>query len=101
MPAYDTVSQAVNGLKERGYTVDFNLKSASIECEGYKFNPKDFEIKEFHRFEGVSDPGDEAIVYAIESRNGMKGVLVNAFGVYSEPLSDEMIKKLNFSEKLN
>jgi hypothetical protein len=101
MPAYDTVSQAVNGLKERGYTVDFNLKSASIECEGHKFNPKDFEIKEFHRFEGVSDPGDEAIVYAIESRNGMKGVLVNAFGVYSEPLSDEMIKKLNFSEKLN
>lgn len=101
MATYDTVSQAVNGLKERGYTLDFNLKSNSLECQGQKFNPKDFEIKEFHRFEGASDPGDEAIVYAIESRSGMKGVLVNAFGVYSEPLSDEMIKKLNFSEKLN
>jgi hypothetical protein len=98
MAAYDTVSQAVNGLKERGYTLDFNLKSNSIECEGQKFNPKDFEISEFHRFEGNSDPGDEAIVYAIESKNGMKGVLVNAFGVYSEPLSDEMIKKLSFQK---
>ena len=98
MPAYDTVSQAVNGLKERGYTLDFNLKSNSLECEGQKFNAKDFEITEFHRFEGNSDPGDEAVVYAIESKNGMKGVLVNAFGVYSESLSDDMMKKLNFQK---
>jgi hypothetical protein len=101
MPAYDTVSQAISGLKERGYTLDFNLKSNCIECYGEKLDSKDFEITEFHRFEGSSDPGDESIVYAIESRNGMKGVLVNAFGVYSESLSDEMIRKLNFSEKFN
>jgi hypothetical protein len=98
MAAYDTVSQAISGLKERGYTLDFNLEINCIECEGHKFNAKDFEIKEFHRFEGTSDPADESIVYAIESRNGMKGVLVNAFGVYSEPLSDEMVRKLNFSK---
>lgn len=96
MPAYDTVSQAVNGLKERGYTTDFNLQSNCIECEGKKFNSKDFEITEFYRFEGNSDPADEAVVYAIESNTGLKGVLVNAFGVYSESLSDEMIKKLSF-----
>jgi hypothetical protein len=95
MPAYDTVSQALNGLKDRGFILDFNLKRNCIECEGQKFDPKDFEIAEFHRFEGNSDPGDEAVVYAIESKNGKKGVLVNAFGVYSEPLSDEMIKKLS------
>ena len=98
MPAYDTVSQAVSGLKERGYTLDFNLKSNSLECQGQKFNAKDFEITEFHRFEGNSDPGDEAVVYAIESKNGMKCVLVNAFGVYSESLSDDMMKKLNFQK---
>jgi hypothetical protein len=98
MAAYDTVSQAVNGLKERGYTLDFNLKGNSLECQGQNFNPKDFEITEFHRFEGNSDPGDEAVVYAIESRSGVKGVLVNAFGVYSEALSDEMMKKLSFQK---
>lgn len=96
MPAYDTVSQAINGLKQRGYTLDFNLKKNNIECRGQTFNQEGFEITEFHRFEGSSDPGDEAIVYAIESRNGVKGVLVNAFGVYSESLGDEMMKKLNF-----
>jgi len=98
MPAYDTVSQAVTGLKERGYVLDFNLKKDGVECEGQKLNPKDFEITEFYRFEGNSDPGDEAVVYAIESKNGKKGILVNAFGVYSESLSDDMIKKLNFQK---
>ena len=96
MPAYDTVSQAVNELKQRGYTLDFNLQGDCLECQGQNFSPKEFEITEFHRFEGDSDPADEAVVYAIESRNGIKGVLVNAFGVYSEPVSDEMIKKLRF-----
>jgi peptidoglycan hydrolase-like protein with peptidoglycan-binding domain len=96
MPAYDTVTQAVSELKQRGYTLDFNLKASTVECEGQQLNPKDFEITEFYRFEGNSDPSDEAIVYAIESSTGLKGILVNAFGVYSETLSDEMIKKLSF-----
>ena len=69
MVAYDTVSQAVNELKQRGYTLDFNLKGSRLECQGQNFNPKDFEITEFHRFEGNSDPGDEAVVYAIESKS--------------------------------
>jgi len=98
MVAYDTVSQAVDDLKQRGYTLDFNLKGSCLECGEQNFNPKDFEITEFHRFEGNSDPGDEAVVYAIESHNGLKGILVNAFGVYSEPLSDDMIKKLSFQK---
>lgn len=98
MVAYDTVSQAVDDLKKRGYTLDFNLKGSCLECQGQNFNPQDFEITEFHRFEGNSDPGDEAVVYAIESHNGLKGVLVNAFGVYSEPFSDDMIKKLSFQK---
>ena len=96
MPVYDTVSQAVNELKQRGYTLDFNLKGSALECQGQKFNSNDFEISEFYRFEGNSDPADEAVVYAIESSSGLKGVLVNAFGVYSESLSDDMIRKLSF-----
>lgn len=96
MASYDTVTQAVNDLKKRGYTMDFNLTENCIVCHEEKFNPAEFEITEVYRFEGDTDPADEAIVFAIESSNGLKGVLVNAFGVYSEPMSDEMIKKLRF-----
>jgi hypothetical protein len=40
-------------------------------------------IRGCHRFEGASDPDDMAIVYAIESLDGTRGSLVDAFGVYS------------------
>ncbi len=96
MTAYDTVSQAISDLRLRGYTRDFNLEENCIVCHDEKFDPADFEIMEIYRFEGDTDPADEAVVFAIESRTGLKGILVNAFGVYSEPMSDEMIKKLSF-----
>jgi hypothetical protein len=91
---YDTVSEAVNGLKKRGYTVDFNIEKDAIICESGRCHPEDFEITEIYRFEGNSDPADEAIVYAIESKNGLKGVLVNGYGISSDSMSDDMAKKL-------
>jgi hypothetical protein len=94
MNNYDTVTEAVEGLKERGYTVDFNLHENCLVCHDGKFNPADFEIAEVYRFEGDSDPSDEAVVYAIESITGMKGVLVNGYGVSADPLSSDMAKKL-------
>lgn len=93
--AYDTVSQAVNELRARGYTMDFNLQENCIICNRQKFDPEDFQIAEVYRFEGDSDPADEAIVYAIESKNGLKGVLVNGYGISAETLSSDMAKKLS------
>lgn len=95
MFTYDTVSEATNGLKQRGYTLDFNLDENCLICHGDKFNVSDFEIVEFHRFEGNTDPSDEAVVYAIESNDGKKGVLVSGYGISAEGMSAEMIKKLS------
>jgi len=96
MYTYDTVVEAVKGLKQRGYTIDFNLESDRISCQKtpLSLTPADFAITEFYRFEGESDPADEAIVYAIESKEGQKGVLVNGFGISSEEVGAEMIEKL-------
>ena len=94
MYTYDTVTEAIQGLRDRGFTTDFNLKENCIVCNDEKFNPADFAIVEFYRFEGESDPSDEAVVYAIESNIGMKGVLVNGYGISSEEMSDEMAQKL-------
>ncbi len=97
---YDTVTEAVNGLRRRGFTVDFNLAENCLVCNDATstssvFDVNDFEIVEFYRFEGNSDPADEAVVYAIESNIGMKGVLVNGYGISADPMSDEMARKLN------
>jgi len=94
MISYDTVSEAVNDLKKRGFDVDFNLQENCIVCHEDKFNADDFEITEVYRFEGNTDPSDEAVVYAIESKNGKKGVLVNGYGISADVMDAEMAKKL-------
>ncbi|HEU4472751.1 MAG TPA: hypothetical protein VFR58_16770 [Flavisolibacter sp.] len=94
MYQYETVSTAINDLKKRGFTEDFNLKENCLVCNDRKFTASEFEITEVYRFEGDTDPADEAIVYGIESVNGLKGVLVNAYGYASEPVGEEIAKKL-------
>jgi hypothetical protein len=99
MVNYDTVSQAVSGLRERGYTVDFNLAENCLVCNGDRYDIHEFEITEVHRFEGDTDPADEAVVYAIESTGkGTKGILVSGYGISAEGLSAEMAGKLRMHQ---
>ena len=96
MYSYDTVTEAVQGLKQRGYSIDFNLEADKICCSKtpLELKPAEFDITEFYRFEGESDPADEAVVYAIESRKGERGLLVTGFGISAEGIGEAMIEKL-------
>jgi len=98
--SYDTVTQAITDLQQRGYTADFNIADDHLHCPGLDLQlyPQHFQVREFYRFEGDTDPGDESVIYAIESDQGVKGVLVSAYGAYSEPLSDELMQKLNMPQ---
>ncbi|HMU47096.1 MAG TPA: hypothetical protein PKC72_12060 [Chitinophagaceae bacterium] len=94
MYVYETLSQAINGLKDRGFSMDFNLEENCIVCNLDKFNPDDFEIVEVYRFEGESNPSDQSVVYGVQSNSGLKGVLVSGYGISAEGISAEMAKKL-------
>lgn len=96
MKTYDTLSEAINNLQQRGYTYDFNLKPECLECASLKIEiqPEDFEVDQTHRFEGMSSTDDNSVLYAISSKNGVKGLLVDAYGVYAENISELMRKKL-------
>tara|TARA_R110002049_G_C8867167_1_gene538723 strand:+ start:117 stop:410 length:294 start_codon:yes stop_codon:yes gene_type:complete len=96
MKTYDTLSETINNLQQRGYTYDFNLKPECLECASLKIEiqPEDFEVDETHRFEGMSSTDDNSVLYAISSKNGVKGLLVDAYGVYAENISELMRKKL-------
>ena len=96
MRYYDTLSEAINDLKTKGYTYDFNLKTESLQCAALKIeiHPEDFDVDQSYRFEGMSSTDDNSVLYAISSKNGMKGLLVDAYGVYAENISEEMRRKL-------
>jgi hypothetical protein len=94
--SYSTLLDAINALKRKGYTEDFELTPNCIECPSLslQLHPGKFKVDEFHRFEGMSDPDDNSIVFAISSDDGIKGTLVDAYGAYSENLNEAMIEKL-------
>ncbi len=98
MKSYDTVTEAVNDLKARGFNINFNLAFDKLICleDNLCLNPNEFEIVEIHRFEGVTNPSDEDVVYAVENKDEkIKGVVTSAFGLYADPVSNEMIQKLS------
>ncbi|MEZ7496988.1 phosphoribosylpyrophosphate synthetase [Leeuwenhoekiella aequorea] len=96
MQIYDTLSETMTYLQEQGYTNDFDLCSGHIEYNALKLklHPEDFDVDEIHRFEGMSSTDDNSVLYAISSKNEMKGLLVDAYGVYAENISEAMRKKL-------
>ena len=97
MAAYDTLVQAVSDLQRRGYTDDLQLGENCLLCnaKGKSLDPTEFQIDEFHRFEGFTDPEDQSIVYAISSEtHGLKGILINGYGPNASPMTQELVKKL-------
>lgn len=101
MKTYETLSQAIQALKGQGYTNDFNLHPEWIECLGLSvtLTPDAFHVDEVHRFEGMTNPDDSAILYVISSKNGLRGLLVDAYGVYAESVSPQMLNKLKIDDK--
>lgn len=97
MFSYDTVVEAINGLKQRGFTIDFNIAYDKIICRNNEhcLLPEEFEIVEVHRFEGATNPSDEDVVYAVQSVDAkIKGVMTSAFGTYADNVSTDIIRKL-------
>lgn len=97
MRAYSTLSEAVNDLQRRGYTDDLMAGGHCLVCQARDRNldPEEFEIDEFHRFEGMTDPDDQSIVYAISSKDGrIKGLLINAYGPDASSMTQEMVRRL-------
>lgn len=82
-----TLSDAIEWLSRRGFTEHFGVVGNRLRAleSTQGFAASEVVIREYDRFEGVSDPDDMAIIYAIESLDGTRGTLVDAFGVYSSP----------------
>lgn len=95
--SYGTLSETINGLKKEGYTIDFNINREFVVCNKPNMTlfPDEFEIDKVYRFEGESNPDDQAILYAISSpKFNVKGVLVNGYGISAVEISDALISKL-------
>ena len=91
-----TLSFCLNKLTLDGYTEDFKAGERGLLSLQHEkiYEPGQIQVNNFFRFEGASDPADNAILYAIETDDGIKGTLVDAYGPYADP------KVISFMEEV-
>jgi hypothetical protein len=96
-----TLSECVNDAVKKGYKENFNVSGKKLvtEKETASFSPKHVAIRSFYRFEGYSDPQDNSILYLIETDNGKKGTLIDAYGVDANEEISNFIKLVEDIQK--
>ena len=82
----NTMVDCVNSLILKGFTEDFKAKDSGLLSLSTKklYKPEEVKVLNFYRFEGNSDPADNSILYAVETADGKRGTLVDAYGPYAD-----------------
>lgn len=88
-----TLSNLIAAFDEEGFTEHFAVRGGCLVGleGGARFDASEVVIRHIERFEGASDPDDMSVIYAIETRSGVRGTLTDAFGIYSNPAVGEFI----------
>ena len=81
-----SMQSCLEKMIEEGFTDDFKALPEGLKSlrTDKIFQPAEVRIVNFYRFEGSSNPDDMSILYAIETRDGIKGTLVDAYGPYAD-----------------
>jgi hypothetical protein len=89
-----TLTLCLNKLLLEGYTEDFKASDKGLLAVQHEktYTPHQVHVVNFYRFEGASDPADNSILYAIETSDGVKGTLVDAYGPYADLKVNKFMK---------
>ncbi len=97
MKLTDPVLECLSLWKEKGFTTEFQIKSAGLFALNNShryYEATEIKIVEHFRFEGDSDPDNSAIIYVVETADGLKGTVIDAFGIYADSFLSDFMKKV-------
>ena len=83
MPYMSPLINREEASKQKGFTEDYDVESAITMVNNRTkkvYGPEEIMFVNFYRFEGMSDPGDNTILYEIETSDGEKGILITPYG---------------------
>ncbi len=101
IPHMKSLSLCLNKMVLEGYVDDFKIADnglRSLKTEKV-YKPEEINVVNFFRFEGQSDPDDNTIMYVIETNDGLKGTLVDAYGPYSDRKLSEFMQQVESFQK--
>jgi len=100
-----TLSQVLNSLYKKGITKEIcmNDQNQMILGDGEKtYQPQDLCIVKSYRFEGESNPDDNAVLYLIEDKEGQLATLLDSYGAnsnYSGEEFDNFLRQVPIHER--
>ena len=96
------MEKCMNKLEEKGFTDQYQVESGVLHCltNGKTYHAEDVVTLNFYRFEGISNLDDMSILYAIETADGRKGTLVDAFGMYANQELGEFMQNVETHKKV-
>ncbi len=90
-----TVLEAIEQLEWKGFTGSFSMRGAALVCGtcGAQHTTATVDVVRVFRFEGPSDPDEEAVVYGLVCPVcSTGGTLVSSFGPGADPeLADVLV----------
>lgn len=91
-----TLSGCMASLLKKGYKENLQVKKAGLVIAGQDktYKPSDVQIDNFYRFEGSSNPSDNAVLYAVRADDGMMGTLVDAYGSDADELVGDFVQEV-------
>ncbi|WP_206197731.1 hypothetical protein [Terrimonas sp.] len=98
-----SLTLCLNKLLSEGFEEDFKATDEGLQSlkTNKTYTPEQIQVVNFYRFEGASDPADNSILYAVETTDGAKGTLVDAFGPYADEKVDKFMKDVEEIYKKN
>ena len=95
-----TLASCITQLQSEGFKENFIVKDDKLQASEKSYSPGQVDILNFYRFEGESDPADNSILYAIETDDGTRGLLTDAYGAYAdESISRFIVEVENITKK--
>ena len=87
-PYIKSMVSCLSKVVDDGYKEDFKATREGLESVSTRklYAPGEVKLITSFRFEGFSDPDESAVLYIIETADGVKGTLIDACGTYSDPL---------------
>jgi hypothetical protein len=101
MPHMKSLATCVNRMITDGYTEDFKITEQGLESlnKQKKYSPEQVQVVNFFRFEGMSVPDKNAVLYVIETADGTKGTLIDAQGIYTDARIARFLQDVETSKK--
>ena len=92
--------EVLESLQKKGYVNNLIISSGSLfvnTVEGDGLSPEDCVVEEEHRFEGLSNPSDMSIIYAVRTDDGRKGTVVVNYGPNADTEAAEFFRQASYA----